>query len=118
MHRRRCWEQLAEKYLASIPAQDSPAKRSPNQLTPIKFCFPDHVVQEDVRQAKPAPWPGFEIHAHRFHDPHVKHQIHGSHVTRSMCPVWSAQHSSWPCCMLIGHCTGQEQPCFIVDLPR
>ena len=89
-----CWdaqaevlEQLAEKYLASIPAQDFPSKRSPNQLTPIEFCFPEHVVQEDVRQAKPAPWPGFKIHAHRFHDPHVKHQIHGSHVTRSMCPV-------------------------------
>ena len=84
-----CWdaqaevlEQLAEKYLASIPAQAAPAKRSPNQLTPIEFSFPEQVVQEDVRQAKPAPCSGFETDAHHFHDSHVKHQIHGSHAMR------------------------------------
>ena len=47
-------EQLVEKYLASIPAQDAPAKRSTSQLTPIEFSFPQHVVREDVRQVPPA----------------------------------------------------------------
>ncbi len=42
---------LLEQYLASIPAADgdSPTKRSPRDVTPLPFAFPEQPVREDVK---------------------------------------------------------------------
>ncbi len=51
-------EDLAVRYLASIPARQEPAPRARSAVTPLPFSFPDEprVVTVRCAAAQPGPW--------------------------------------------------------------